>query len=147
MSSHNKIYLGPVQHVNPVQVERKPSIAVKSGFLAVITGAGPSSLGTFIPHATAGGAVGMGYVVKEPILGPVDYTYATTETAFAYQPHSGEYYQMRAVAASYVFDQALTSNGDGTLKAANGTTDIVVCYADESVTTTSGAPFIRVKFK
>lgn len=144
MSAHNKIYLGPVQHINPVQEERLSSVAVKSGFLALIAGAAP---GKFKPHDVAGGAVGYAYVIKEPILGPVDYTYLLTETAFGYQPHSGEYYQMRAVAGTYAFDAALTSNGDGQLKAANGTTDIVVCFSDETVTTTAGAPFIRVKFK
>jgi len=146
MSAHNKIYLGPVQHTTPVQAERKPSVAVKSGFLAVITGASPTSPGTYIPHNVAGGA-GFPYVIKEPMLGPVDYTYALTETAFGYQPHSGEYYQMRAVAGTYIFDAPLSSNGDGQLKAA-GASDTVIAYCDEaSVTTTAGAPFIRVKFK
>jgi hypothetical protein len=144
MSTANKIFLGSVHRNNPEQLERRCSVAVKSGMLAVTTGAFP---GTFIPHATAGANPGFRYVVKEPILGPVDYTYTvTTETVPAYIPHSGEIYQMRTVAAAYTFDQALASNGDGTLKAANGTTDIVIAYSDEAITTTAGAPFLRVKF-
>lgn len=145
MSTANKIFLGSVHRNNPEQLELRCSVAVKSGMLAVRTGAAP---GTFIPHAAAGADPGFRYVVKEPILGPVDYTYTvTTETVFAYIPHSGEIYQMRTVAAAYTLDQALTSNGDGTLKAANGTTDIVVAYSDEAITTTAGAPFLRVKFR
>ncbi len=139
----NKIYAGDVRRVMPEQIERLPSVAVKSGFLALITGAAP---GTFIPHNVAGGA-GFSYVIKEPMLGPVDYTYATTETAFGYIPHSGELYEMRAAAAAYSLDQALASAGDGTLKAANGTTDAVIAYADEAFTTTTGTPFLRVKFR
>ena len=114
MSTANKIFLGSVHRNNPEQLERRCSVAVKSGMLAVTTGAFP---GTFIPHATAGANPGFRYVVKEPILGPVDYTYTvTTETVYAYNPHSGEIYQMRMVNAAYTLDQALTSNGDGTLK-------------------------------
>lgn len=144
MSTANKIFLGSVHRNNPEQLERRCSVAVKSGMLAVVTGAFP---GTFIPHATAGANPGFRYVVKEPILGPVDYTYTvTTETVPAYIPHSGEIYQMRMVNAAYTFDQALASNGDGTLKAANGTTDIVIAYSDEAITTTTAAPFLRVKF-
>lgn len=147
MSTPNKIYAGDVRRNEPEQLERKPSVAVKSGMLVVVTGAAP---GTFIPHANAGVSPGMHYVCKEPILGPVDYTYTLTapvDTAFAYIAHSGELYNMRAVAATYAYDQAMASNGDGTLKAANGTTDIVVCYCDEVVTTTTAAPFMRVKFR
>lgn len=144
MSTPNKIYAGDVRRNMPEQLERKPSVAVKSGMLVVVTGAAP---GTFIPHATAGASPGMHYVCKEPMLGPVDYPYALTETAFAYIAHSGELYNMRAVPATYAYDQAMVSNGDGTLKASNGTTDITVCYCDEVVTTTTGAPFMRVKFR
>lgn len=150
MSSANRIYLGSVHRNNPEQLERKPSVAVSTGMLVTVTGATATLPGTFIPHATAGANPGMHYVVKEPILGPVNYTYSLTapvETAFAYIAHSGEIYQMRTVAGTYAYDAAMTSNGDGTLKVANGTTDIVVCYCDEVVTTTTGAPFMRVKFK
>lgn len=143
MSSHNKIYLGGVQHNTPEQLERLSSIATKSGMLALVAGAAP---GKFKPHDVAGG-LGSVYVIKEPILGPVDYTYSLTETTFAYIPKPGEIYQMRTVAAAYTYDQALASDGAGALKAANGTTDIVVAYSDEAITTTSGAPFLRVKFK
>jgi hypothetical protein len=144
MSSANKIFLGSVHRNNPEQIERTSTTAVSSGMLAIITGTFP---GKFIPHNVAGASPGMHYVVKEPILGPVNYTWALTDTAAAYIAHSGEIYQMRTTAAAYTFDQALTSAGDGTLKAANGTTDIVVCYSDEAITTTSGAPFLRVKFR
>lgn len=143
MSTPNKIYAGDVRRNKPEQLERKPSVAVKSGFLAVVTGAAP---GTFIPHATAGANPGFAYVIKEPILGPVDYTYALTETAFGYIPHSGELYNMRSVSATYAFDDPLTSAGDGRLKLA-ATGDVVVAYSDEVVTTSPAAPFIRVKFR
>lgn len=144
MSNANKTFLGSVHRNNPEQIERTSSVVVKSGMLAVITGTFP---GKFKPHDVAGASPGMHYVVKEPILGPVDYTWALTDSAAAYIAHSGEIYQMRTTAAAYTFDQPLASAGDGTLKAANGTTDIVVCYSDEAITTTSGAPFLRVKFR
>lgn len=144
MSNANKIFLGSVHRNDPEQIERKSSVAVKSGMLAVIAGANP---GQFKPHDVAGASPGMYYVVKEPILGPVDYTWALTDSAAAYIAHSGEIYQMRLVAGTYTFDAALTSNGDGFLKVANGTTDVVVCYCDEYITTTAPLPFARVKFR
>lgn len=144
MSNANKIFLGSVHRNNPEQIERKSSVAVKSGMLAVIAGAAP---GLFKPHDVAGASPGMHYVVKEPILGPVDYAWALTDSAAAYIAHSGEIYQMRLVPGTYTFDAALASNGDGQLKVSNGTTDITVAYCDEYITTTAPLPFARVKFR
>jgi len=144
MSNANKIFLGSVHRVNPEQIERKSSVAVKSGMLAVIAGAAP---GLFKPRDVAVASPGMHYVVNKPFHGPVYYTWALTDSAAAYFAHSGEIYQMRLVPGTYTFDAALTSNGDGQLKVSNGTTDITVAYCDEYITTTAPLPFARVKFR
>lgn len=138
----NKTFLGSAHRTNPEQFEAAASVAITAGHLCVQAG------GELKPHDVAG-AGGFVYVAKEPILGEVDYEYAIGETAFTYVPGSKELYQMRLAASQTILvDSALASNGDGTLKLSNGTTDETICYADEALTTGVGVTsLIKVKFK
>lgn len=137
----NKIFLGSVHRTTPEVAEAQASEAITAGHLVLLAS------GKFKKHDVAGGG-GFVYVANSPILEDADYAYAADETAFCYKPGSKELYQMRVGASqTIVKDDALASAGDGTLAKANGTTDMVIAYADEAVTTGVGeAATIRVKF-
>ncbi|OHC13133.1 MAG: hypothetical protein A2002_01395 [Pseudomonadales bacterium GWC1_66_9] len=137
----NKTFLGSVHRNCPEQIELP----------AQATGLLPGMLALNIANklqahnvADAGGFV---YVVKELTAGgSVDDAYTVNDTAQAYIPHSGELYQMLvATGQALSVDTPLTSNGAGLLTIASGT-DVIVCYSDESVTTTATTK-VRVKFK
>ena len=73
--------------------------------------------------------------------------YAADETVFAYRPKSGDYYRaLVATGQALAVDSPLTSNGAGLLVLATPATDVVICYADEAITTTATTA-VAVKFK
>lgn len=69
----------------------------------------------------------------------VDTTYAIGDYALGIVVRSGEFVNVRAAAATYAKGQALSSNGNGQVKAAvTGGTEQVLFYCDEAITATAG---------
>lgn len=136
----NKTFLGSVENNQPEQVELPGAAAgILPGNLLLRA----SDELKLHDGANLGGFV---YVAKEAPHGDIDTAYLADETVFAYKPKSGEYYQMLvATGQALVVDTPLTSTGTGLLDIAAGT-DVVVCYADEAITTVATTP-VRVKFK
>lgn len=137
----NKTFLGSVENNQPEQVELPGAAAgILPGNLLLRTA------NEFEVHDGAG-AGGFVYVAKEAPNGDIDVAYLADETVFAYKPASGEYYQMLvATGQALVVDSPLTSNGAGLLRLAVVGTDTVVCYSNETITTTATTP-VAVKFK
>lgn len=136
----NKTFLGSVENNQPEQVELPGAAAgILPGNLLL------RASDEFKLHdgADAGGFV---YVAKEAPHGDTDRAYLADETVFAYRPKSGDYYQMLvATGQTLVVDSPLTSNGAGLLVLATPATDVVICYANEAITTTATTP-VAVKF-
>lgn len=136
----NKTFLGSVENNQPEQVELPGAAAgILPGNLLL------RASDKLKKHdgANLGGFV---YVAKEAPNGDIDTAYLADETVFAYRPKSGDYYQMLvATGQVLVVDTPLTSNGAGLLDIATGT-DVIVCYSDETITTTATTP-VAVKFK
>ena len=137
----NKTFLGSVHLNQPEQVELPGAAAgILPGNLLLRA----SDELKLHDGANLGGFV---YVAKEAPHGDIDVAYLADETVFAYKPASGEYYQMLvATGQALVVDTPLTSNGAGLLDIATPATEVVVCYSDETITTTATTP-VRVKFK
>lgn len=137
----NKTFLGSVENNQPEQVELPGAAAgILPGNLLLRTA------DEFEIHDGAG-AAGFVYVAKEAPHADIETAYLADETVFAYKPASGEYYQMLvATTQALVVDTPLTSNGAGLLRIAVIATEPVVCYSDETITTTATTP-VRVKFK
>jgi len=141
----NTIFRGDVSITRPVQVEGIASAALTPGHL-VFKGSGEYSV-----HATDGGGAGVRlYVVDKNTLlqQSVSETWASGDTALAYEPRPGERYNMVVAASQDItaVDTALASNGDGTLRIAVVGTDDVICYADEIINTGASAALVNVKF-
>lgn len=137
----NKTFLGSVENNQPEQVELPGAAAgILPGNLLL------RAANEFKVHdaANVGGFV---YVAKEAPHADIATAYLADETVFAYKPASGEYYQMLvATGQALVVDTPLTSNGAGLLDIATPATEDVICYSDETITTTATTP-VRVKFK
>lgn len=136
----NKTFLGSVENNQPEQVELPGAAAgILPGNLLLRA----SDELKLHDGADLGGFV---YVAKEAPHGDIDTAYLADETVFAYRPKSGDMYQMLvATGQALVVDSPLTSNGAGLLALATGT-DVVVCYADEAITTVATTQ-VAVKFK
>lgn len=136
----NKTFLGSVENNQPEQVELPGAAAgILPGNILL------RAADEFKKHdgADLGGFV---YIAKEAPNNDIDTAYAADETVFAYRPKSGDYYRaLVATGQALVVDSPLTSNGAGLLALATGT-DVVICYADEAITTTATTG-VAVKFK
>lgn len=137
----NRTFLGSVHRNQPEQLELPAATALTPGMIALRVA---NELRTH-NVADAGGYV---YIVKELTAGgTVDDAYAIADTAQAYIPYSGDMYQaLVATGQALTVDTPLTSNGAGLLVIATPATDVVICYADETVTTVATTK-VRVKFK
>jgi hypothetical protein len=137
----NKTFLGSVENNQPEQVELPGAAAgILPGNLLLRTD------DEFEIHDGAG-AAGFVYVAKEAPHGDIDTAYLEGETVFSYRPKSGDFYQMLvATGQALAVDTPLTSNGAGLLRIAVIATEPVVCYSDETITTTATTP-VAVKFK
>lgn len=137
----NKTFLGSVENNQPEQVELPGAAAgILPGNVLL------RATDEFKLHdvAATGGFV---YVAKEAPHADIDTAYLADETVFAYKPASGEYYQMLvATGQVLVVDSPLTSNGAGLLRLAVPATEVVICYADQAITTVATTP-VAVKFK
>ncbi len=95
--------------------------------------------GAFIPHATAGGAFVPLFAFEGELTGrTIQDTYASGEQCHALSCFAGhEVHALLVAGGSVSPGDALSSNGDGTLKAA-GAGDTVVGYAMESLDISGG---------
>lgn len=136
----NKTFLGSVENNQPEQVELPGAAAgILPGNILL------RASDEFKKHDGAG-LGGFVYIAKEAPNNDVDTAYAADETVFAYRPKSGDYYRaLVATGQALVVDSPLTSSGAGLLALATGT-DVVICYADEAITTTATTA-VAVKFK
>lgn len=139
----NKTFLGSVENNQPEQVELPGAAAdILPGNILLRAADG------FKRHDGADlGGGGFVYIAKEAPNNDIDTAYAADETVFAYRPKSGDYYRaLVATGQALVVDSPLTSNGAGLLVLATPATDVVICYADEAITTTATTA-VAVKFK
>lgn len=136
-----KIFRGSYQDIDPQQKELRASAAgFRPGQLLVDNG------GEFALAAAGAAAV---YVANAPMHGdPLTYVYADDESVNAYIPHSGQFYLVRATAATYASDTPLAVGANGTVVAA-GTGAAVIGYAytndGSAQVATAGQPFIDMR--
>lgn len=151
----NKIFRGGVQRTTP-ETREAPAPAAGAllpGMIVTLSATGIVTLGVPADGAYV-------YVVSEPLFGSVDADLMQLNSAGArdtvrlHEPHSGDLYAARAVAAIALRDDLpLTVNATGQVVAA-GVDDQVICYVDmpasafpSTVTPTVANQLIPVKFK
>lgn len=131
----NRVYCGPAEFKEDV-LELPAAASILPGTVAIRSSG---------EAAAAGAAVaGEFFIVGNNILGDLADAYAADDTVQLYRPKSGEYYNVRLAASQAIAAGAgLTTNASGLL-VAQGVNPAIV-YADEAVTTTTSAGFIRVR--
>lgn len=144
MAKHT-IFRGSAETVKPIQDEAVAAAALTPGQLLF------KSSGSFTQHATDGGGAEVKLYVCDLnflLQGDVDTTYASGDTAVAFEPRPGERYRMRVAATQNItaLDTPLASNGDGTLRIGVPATDDIICYADEVINVTAAGTLVNVKF-
>jgi hypothetical protein len=112
-----------------------------------------NSAGNVVVHATAGGGLVAGterFIALEDglIAKTVNDAYASGDLVPYCRVLAGDEVQVLLVGgANAAQDAALTSNGDGTFKVANGTTDLVLCKTIEALNLTAlPAGLVRVSW-
>ena len=139
----NVIRVGSATKNDPIKVEKPADAALSPGHLIVA-----NSNNEFLKHATDGKA-GMVFVADLNMHDNLATAYAAGDTVQAYQPTSGETYQVRAKSgAALVKDiTPLTSDGAGRVRVGVVGTDEMICYAAETVTASANEQLVLVKFK
>lgn len=135
-----------------VPQEKTASEAILPGHLVAFVLAAGATQGQLRKHATAGGG-GAPWFAREAltpdrgsVLLPIDVPYAVGETVRWFDGSDCEVLALvPALAAAIVTGDDLTSAGDGTLKKANGTTDVVVARAAENVNNAAGPSPARIR--
>jgi hypothetical protein len=107
-----------------------------------------NSDGEAVVHATAGGHGEFLLALENALIGDtVDDAYADNDLVFVAIPLPGDLVQcILADSQTITREEALTSNGDGTLKVVGAVTDVVVGYAEEDVTTSGAVAFIKTRW-
>jgi hypothetical protein len=139
--SFNVIRVAKATDNDPIKVEKPASATILPGTILLATAT------QFKPHDVANGG-GMVFVADVNMHDSVSDAYAAGDTVQAYQPVSGEVYRLRSITAqAYVKDVTpVTSTGAGRIDIATGT-DVIIGYADETVTTSAADQLVRIKFK
>ena len=106
-----KIYRGDAGHNDPLQKELLASVAgIRPGHIV------SEADGEFALGMSTSGAY---YIANAPMHGdPLTYVFEEGECVTAYIPRSRDFYCVRAVAATYPSDAALTSNAGGEVRVA-----------------------------
>lgn len=115
--------------------ERNAAAAITPGDLLKL-----NADNTVQDHDTAGAAT-MIWVAKEDYLQgkTIDQAYAVDDVVAIHNAQKGHKLNLRLAASQTIaIGDGLTSNGDGKIKKANGTTDAVLFNAAEAVTTGAG---------
>lgn len=104
---------------------------------------------TVVVHASAGGVCRPLFAVEDDIQGNgIDDAYANGANALlVYAQPGDEILGVLASGQNVAKEAALTSNGNGQLKAANGTTDHVIGYARNAVDASLAAARVVVEIR
>lgn len=139
----NVIYVGSAINNSPIKVEKPADAALSPGHIIIA-----NSTGEFLKHATDG-AAGMVFVAGLNLHSGLTENYATGDTVQAYQPVSGETYQVRAKTGQALVQDItpLTSDGAGRVRVGVVGTDAIIAYAAQTVTTTANEQLVLAKFK
>ena len=139
----NVIRVAPATKNDTTKVEKPADAALSPGHIIIA-----NSTNEFLKHATDG-AGGMVFVADVNILDGVADAYAAGDTVQAYQPVSGETYQVRAQTGQALVKDItpLTSDGAGRVRVGVVGTDTIIAYAAETVTTSTNEQLVLVKFK
>lgn len=145
MTTANVVYSGPADQKPQVEERIITSGAtIKPGHLVL------TSSDKWINHNLAGDGANFRIIDMDTLKQKlVTDTLTALDSAVAFVPVPGEYYNfVLADSQTVTKGLGLTSNGDGTLKIATvtgATVDIVLCYADEAVTTSGATARIRAR--
>jgi hypothetical protein len=107
-----------------------------------------NSDGTYRTHNVAGGPALLRILIEDALIGKgLNDAYAIGDLARFYEPQAGEELNVLipAAAAAIVVGDRLASNGDGTFKKANGTTDVNLVQAIEAKDNSAGGTPFRLK--
>lgn len=121
--------------------------AVKPGFLIEL-----NSTDLLIPAATAGKLKERAVAIEDSLRGKsVNDAYATGDLIrYLFMAPGTECYLILKAGQNAAEGADLTSNGDGTVKVANGTTDLNIAICKEALDLTAGGAldtFVKVRFK
>ena len=122
--------------------EGKAAATILPGQMLVKT----SAADTVTPHATAGGQwIGNLFAIENSLYGKgIADPYASgSQVLFKSGEPGDEILMVLATSQTIAIGASLASAGNGNVKVANGTTDIVIAMALEAVTTTSATAMIR----
>ena len=141
------IFVGPADDANhkPLTFEGIAGGAIRPGALLVVVS------NALLENGEASTVFGTQVLLAdkdELRTRSVDDSLVSGDQVQAFRPRSGEFFNV-LVASGQTPEQglALTSNGDGTLKAAaTDGTDVIVAYCDEKVPTLAENTLIRVYF-
>lgn len=124
------------------QREAKANAAITPGMLVALDANGEVG-----PHSSAGQEGVDGVAVEYDLTGRgIDDAYADDDQVVYRVPYEGSHwYAILASGQNVARNAALTSNGDGRLKAA-GNTDMVYAYAEEAVNASAAAARIKVRW-
>lgn len=114
---------------------------------------------TVVVHATAGGAFGGAWdgsvAIEDALIGPdgvatkgntIDDNYVSGDRVrFIYVAPGEVFNGILTTSQTIVIGAQLTSAGNGRLKVANGTSDVVIAIAEEAVTTTASTSRIAAR--
>lgn len=127
--------------------EKNAAEAITPGHLVTFNGSG-----LLIKHATAGGAASPWFALESltpdrgSALLPIEVPYAIGETVRWFDGRDCEVLAIVAAAApAIITGDQLTSAGNGTLKKGNGTTDVVIARAAESIDNSAGGTAVRIR--
>lgn len=147
MTTANVVFSGPAIENQPIYAEKNVASGQtpSPGALVIDDGSGKWTV-----HDTAG-AGGQFYIIDMNIFEQKSVTeaYAAGDRAGAFYPRDGETYNLIvADGEDIAVGDALTSNGDGTLKEATttgATPDVVLFYAEEPLVTSGSTGRIRAR--
>lgn len=141
----NVIYRGSAEGNKPVQTEAIAAAALTPGMLLF------KSSGQFALYNTDGAGAGVKlYVCDLNFLrqGGVADTYASGDTAVAFEPRPGERYNVLVNSGQNItaVDTPLAADGAGLLRIGVVGTDDIICWADEVINTGASTGLVKVKF-
>lgn len=139
----NVIRVATATKNDPIKVEKPADAALSPGHLLIA-----NATGEFLKH-NAAGVGGLVFVADLNMHDGLDTAYATGDTVQAYQPLSGEVYQVRAATGQALVKDVttLTSDGSGRVKVGVVGTDTIIGYAAATVTTSANEQLVMVKFQ
>lgn len=139
----NVIRVASATKNDPIKVEKPADAALSPGHILIA-----NATNEFLKHS-ADGKAGMVFIADVNMLDGVTTAYATGDTVQAYQPLSGETYQVRAKTGQELVKDItpVTSDGAGRVRVAVVGTDAIIGYAAATVTTSADEQLVLVKFQ